>query len=139
MWGPITDVASGIVEAIAGGHREGTHDLILAPVAVLALFSGLAWLAGVWAQLLLIAMAIGLMLKGLSLLDLGRVGAVSNLMLSWGGAWWIVDSGHAAGLRSIAVAAAAGVIAHALGDLATRDGVPVPLARLVGSGARWRA
>ncbi len=58
MWGPATDVPSGLLGKIAGGHRWGTHDAVLAPLA----FGGLAMLAAdaFWSILLLLALGIGL-------------------------------------------------------------------------------
>ena len=63
MWGPVTDVPSGIVGKLTGGHRWGTHDAVLAPLAL----GGLAILAAdtYWASLLLMALAIGLALHAL--------------------------------------------------------------------------
>jgi membrane-bound metal-dependent hydrolase YbcI (DUF457 family) len=41
MWGPITRTLGTLVGAIAQGHRQGTHDAVLAPIA----FAGAALLA----------------------------------------------------------------------------------------------
>ena len=131
MWGPVTDLASGVVGGIAGGHREGTHDLVLAPLVAFGVFSGLV-VAGTWGQMLAIALSIGLMLRGLSLLDIGRVGFLGNVFLSWSGAWALVSAGQVGFFAWVPWVAAGGVIVHCLGDLPTMSGIPVPLARLLG-------
>ena len=30
MWGPVSQVASTAINTISGGHRQGTHDVVLA-------------------------------------------------------------------------------------------------------------
>jgi len=132
MWGPATDVPSGIVGRLAGGHRWGTHDAVLAPLA----FGGLALLAAdaFWSSLLLMAMAIGLALRALNFVIPGRVETtvLGNLVLSWGGAWYLLDNmGNPAWLPW---AVAAGVLTHIVGDAITTAGVPVPLLWLLNRG-----
>src|SRR3954454_4080467 len=87
MWGPITDVPSGGIGRLAQGHRWGTHDAVLAPVAFGALALGAA--SAVWSSLLLMALAIGLALRALHSVVPGRAEntVVGTLVLSWAGAW----------------------------------------------------
>ncbi|WP_347057738.1 metal-dependent hydrolase [Blastococcus sp. HT6-30] len=129
MWGPVTDVPAGAIGALAGGHRWGTHDAILAPLA----FGALAVLASgaFWSSLLLLALAIGLALRALHFVIPGRTETtiLGNLLLSWGGAWLVLD--HTTTPSWLPWAVAAGVLTHIAGDAITTAGVPVPLLWLV--------
>ena len=125
MWGPATDVPSGAVGRLAGGHRWGTHDALLAPVAFGALALAAANLF--WSSLLVMALAIGLALRALHFVIPGRAEntVVGNLVLSWGGAWLLLaDTPQPTWLPW---AVALGVLTHIAGDLITKQGVPVPL------------
>ncbi|MDT0277703.1 metal-dependent hydrolase [Blastococcus goldschmidtiae] len=132
MWGPVTDVPSGAVGRLAGGHRWGTHDALLAPAA----FGGLAVLAAdtYWSSLLLMALAIGLALRALHFVIPGRTEntVLGNLALSWGGAWQLLEHSPQPGWLPWAVAA--GVLTHIVGDAITTAGVPTPLLWLVNRG-----
>ena len=114
MWGPLTDVPSGAVGRLAQGHRWGTHDAVLAPLAFGAL--ALAAANAFWSSLLLLSLAIGLALRALHFVIPGRAEntVVGNQVLSWAGAWlpWAV---------------ALGVLTHIAGDALTTQGVPVPV------------
>jgi hypothetical protein len=125
MWGPATDVPSGVVGKLAGGHRWGTHDAVLAPAA----FGGLALLAAdaFWSSLLLMALAIGLALRALHFVIPGRAEntVLGNLILSWGGAWYLLE--HSPSPAWLPWAVAAGVLTHIVGDAITTAGVPMPL------------
>jgi membrane-bound metal-dependent hydrolase YbcI (DUF457 family) len=125
MWGPATDVPSGVVGKLAGGHRWGTHDAVLAPAA----FGGLALLAAdaFWSSLLLLALAIGLALRALHFVIPGRAEntVLGNLVLSWGGAWYLLE--HSPSPAWLPWAVAAGVLTHIVGDAITTAGVPTPL------------
>src|SRR6185312_12569997 len=70
MWGPLTDVPSGVVGRVARGHRWGTHDALLSPVVfgLLALAASRAF----WSSLLVLALAIGLALRALNFVIPGR-------------------------------------------------------------------
>jgi hypothetical protein len=129
MWGPVSDIPSGLVGAVARGHRWGTHDAVLAPLA----FGGLALLAAnaYWSSLLLLAVAIGLALRALHFVIPGRAEntVVGNLLLSWGGAWLLLE--HSPSPQWLPWAVAAGVLTHIAGDFLTTEGVPVPLVWLV--------
>ncbi len=125
MWGPATDVPSGAVGRLAGGHRWGTHDALLAPIA----FSALALAAAnlFWSSLLVMALAVGLALRALHFVIPGRAEntVVGNLVLSWGGAWLLLANTSQPTWLPWAVAL--GVLTHIAGDLITKQGVPVPL------------
>jgi membrane-bound metal-dependent hydrolase YbcI (DUF457 family) len=125
MWGPITDVPSGAVGRLAQGHRWGTHDAVLAPLA----FGALASLAAnaFWSSLLLVSLAIGLALRALHFVIPGRAEntVVGNLVLSWGGAWLLLE--HTSSPAWLPWAVALGVLTHIAGDALTTQGVPVPV------------
>jgi hypothetical protein len=129
MWGPATDVPSGVVGTIAQGHRWGTHDAILAP----AVFGLLAYLAAgaYWSSLLLLAVAIGLALRALHFVIPGRAEntVIGNLVLAWGGAWFLLE--YSPGPAWLPWAVAVGVLTHIAGDFLTKEGIPVPLFWLV--------
>ncbi|HEX2075909.1 MAG TPA: metal-dependent hydrolase [Geodermatophilus sp.] len=129
MWGPVTDVPSGAIGRLAQGHRWGTHDAILAPVAFGLL--AVAAAGAFWSSLLLLALAIGLALRALHFVIPGRAEntVVGNLLLSWGGAWLLLD--HSPGPGWLPWAVALGVLTHIAGDAVTTAGVPVPLVWLV--------
>jgi hypothetical protein len=129
MWGPFTDVPSGVVGTIARGHRWGTHDALLGPLVLGLLAYAAAW--GRWSSLLLLALAIGLALRALNFVIPGRAEntVVGNLVLSWGGAWLLLA--HSSGPGWLPLAVVLGVLTHIAGDGLTREGVPVPLFWLV--------
>ena len=64
MWGPITRTLGTLVGSIAQGHRQGTHDAVLAPIA----FAGAALLASLHPVTTgaVLAVTIGLTLRGLA-------------------------------------------------------------------------
>jgi len=132
MWGPISDVPSGLVGKVAGGHRWGTHDAVLGPVAFGALALGAA--NAYWSSLLLMALAIGLALQALHFVIPGRAETtvLGNLVLSWGGAWYLLDAAPSPAWLPYAVAL--GVLVHIVGDAITTAGVPTPLLWLVHRG-----
>jgi hypothetical protein len=129
MWGPATDVPSGLVGTVAGGHRWGTHDAVLGTAA----FGVLAYAASgaYWSSLLLLALAIGLALRALHFVIPGRAEntVIGNLLLSWGGAWFLLE--HSPSPAWLPWAVAVGVLTHIAGDFLTKEGVPVPLFWLV--------
>jgi membrane-bound metal-dependent hydrolase YbcI (DUF457 family) len=129
MWGPVTDVPAGAIGRLAQGHRWGTHDAVLAPVAFGAL--ALAAANAFWSSLLLMALAIGLALRALHFVIPGRTEntVVGNLVLSWGAAWLLLD--HMPQPAWLPWAVALGVLTHIAGDAITKQGVPVPLIWLV--------
>jgi membrane-bound metal-dependent hydrolase YbcI (DUF457 family) len=125
MWGPITDVPSGAIGRLAQGHRWGTHDAVLGPLAFGAL--AVAAAGAFWSSLLLMALAIGLALRALHFVIPGRAEntVVGNLILSWGGAWLLLSHSPSPGWLPWVVAL--GVLTHIAGDAVTTAGVPVPL------------
>ncbi len=125
MWGPITDVPSGAIGRLAQGHRWGTHDAVLGPVAFGAL--AMAAAGAFWSSLLLMALSIGLALRALNFVIPGRAEntVVGNLILSWGGAWLLLA--HTPHPTWLPWAVALGVLTHIAGDALTTAGVPVPL------------
>lgn len=129
MWGPVTDVPSGAIGRLAQGHRWGTHDAVLAPVAFGAL--AVAAAGAFWSSLLLMALAIGLALRALHFVIPGRAEntVVGNLVLSWCGAWLLLE--HMPPPAWLPWAVALGVLTHIAGDAITKQGVPVPLIWLV--------
>jgi membrane-bound metal-dependent hydrolase YbcI (DUF457 family) len=129
MWGPVTDVPSGAIGRLAQGHRWGTHDAVLAPVAFGAL--ALAAANAFWSSLLLMALAIGLALRALHFVIPGRAEntVVGNLVLSWGAAWLLLE--HMPAPAWLPWAVALGVLTHIAGDAITKQGVPVPVIWLV--------
>lgn len=129
MWGPFTDVPSGLVGTVARGHRWGTHDAVLGP-AVLGLLAYLAADA-YWSRLLLQALAIGLALRALNVVIPGRAEntVVGNLVLSWGGAYLLLE--HSPSPAWLPYAVAVGVLTHIAGDVLTTQGIPVPVFWLI--------
>jgi membrane-bound metal-dependent hydrolase YbcI (DUF457 family) len=129
MWGPITDVPSGAIGRLAQGHRWGTHDALLGPLAFGAL--AVAAAGAFWSSLLLLALAIGLALRALNFVIPGRAEntVVGNLILSWGAAWLLLD--HSPGPGWLPWAVALGCLTHIAGDAITTAGIPVPLVWIV--------
>lgn len=129
MWGPPTQLLGAALGTIARGHRQGTHDLVLAPAV-----AGLLVLLASFHPLTLgivLALTTGLALRGLSLSGAGRIGTTTNVLISATTAWWLVTHG-AQDVRALPLVIAGGVLVHILGDLPTREGVPVPVAWLFG-------
>ncbi|MCZ2816548.1 metal-dependent hydrolase [Modestobacter sp. VKM Ac-2984] len=129
MWGPLTDLPSGLVNTIARGHRWGTHDAVLGSLAFGLLATAATWHR--WSTLLLLALAIGLALRALHFVIPGRAEntVIGNLALSWGGAWLLLEHSPAPGWLPLAVVL--GTLTHIAGDWLTKEGVPVPVFWLV--------
>src|SRR4029453_12531661 len=125
MWGPITDVPSGAIGRLAQGHRWGTHDAVLGPLAFGAL--AIAAAGAFWSSLLLLALPLGLPLRALNFAIPGRVEntVVGNLVLSWAGAWLLLSHSPSPGWLPWAVPL--GCLTHIAGDAVTTAGIPVPL------------
>lgn len=126
-FGPLTQSAGGIVGRLVGGHRWGTHDVVLAPLAIYYVIVPLA-MATVWSRYLLVGLLLGLALR--TFLPRSSTSDLSNLLCSIGGAWWIVAHNYDQRLP-VAGILAAGVIVHCVGDLPTPEGLPVPVLWLV--------
>ncbi len=129
MWGPVTDVPSGAIGRLAGGHRWGTHDALLAPLGFGAVALAAANLY--WSSLVVMALAIGLALRALHFVIPGRAEntVVGNLLLSFAGAWLLLANTPQPTWLPWAVGL--GVLTHVAGDLITRQGVPVPVLWLI--------
>lgn len=134
MWGPLTRTLGALVGTLAQGHRQGTHDAVLAPIA----FAGVALLASLHpittgvVLALTIGLALrGLALRGLALAGVGRIGAAANLLVSAIAAWVLVAAG-AHQIRLLPLVLAAGVLIHIAGDWLTDEGVPIPIAWIFG-------
>jgi len=125
MWGPVTDVPAKVVGTVARGHRWGTHDAVLGPLA----FGLLAYAASgaYWSSLLVMALAAGLALRALHFVIPGRAEntVLGNLVLSWGGAWLLLE--HSPSPLWLPLAVVLGTLTHIAGDFLTKEGVPVPL------------
>jgi membrane-bound metal-dependent hydrolase YbcI (DUF457 family) len=129
MWGPVTDLPAALINKLSGGHRWGTHDLVLSPL-VLGLLAAAA--ARTYpTSLLVLALAIGLALRALNFVIPGRAEntVIGNLLLSWGGAWLFLE--HSPQPTWLPWALVVGVLAHIAGDFLTREGIPVPLVWVV--------
>ena len=138
MWGPLTTTTAAVVSTLARGHRNGTHDVLLAPV-VFGLLTVLAtWHP--WSSLFVMALGIGLALQACHVVIPGRVETtvVGNLVLSFAGAWWLTGTGTTA-LPWLPWAVAGGVVVHVVGDWLTVGGVPVPFTWLRGRPRRVAA
>ena len=133
LWGPLTRIPAEAVGALAGGRRQGTHDALVAPaVAAVAVTAALPSPPFAF---LVFALTIGLALVAVDPLIPGdQKVAIPNLLVSSGGAWWLVAS-EASGWW-LPVAAAGGVLLHIVGDSVTTKGVPVPLSWLPGRRAQ---
>ena len=129
MWGPVTDVPSGAIGRLAQGHRWGTHDAVLGPLAFGAL--AVAAAGAFWSSLLLLSLAIGLALRALHFVIPGRTEntVVGNLVRSWGGAWLLLANSPNPAWLPWAVAL--GCLTHIAGDAVTTAGIPVPLIWIV--------
>lgn len=125
MWGPISRAVSKGVSKAARGHRWGTHDLVLGPLT----FGALAALAVLVPGLALpvVAVALGLALHGLHVARIWRTGAVLNLLISWGGAVWLLSRDDLTVGWWLPLAVMGGVVVAILGDWLTNEGVPVPV------------
>lgn len=128
MWGPVSAALASLVGFVARGHRQGTHDLILAPLVA----AGLAWVAAGHrvAVGILVAVLVGLCLQALGAAGVGRVSRGLCFLLSAAAGWWL--SAGQVDPRHLALVVALGVALHVLGDLPTTGGVPVPVAWLFG-------
>lgn len=131
MWGPLSGAIHSLVALVSGGHRWGTHDIVLAPLVVTALAvlarqdpiaSGIA-----------VAIVVGLMLQGLATSRLTSISPVLNLACSIAAALLLPQvAGDVEPLtRIMPLALALGVAVAILGDFVTEEGVPVPVVWIV--------
>ena len=136
LWGPLTAVVATGIGKVARGHRNGTHDAILAPLV----FGSLAAAAPLhpWVSLTVLAFAIGIALKACHFAIPGQLENtwLGNLALSWGGAWWLTEHGTTT-LPWLPLAVAGGVLVHIAGDALTVGGCPVPFTWMDGKTQRY--
>lgn len=114
MWGPLTQAISAVVELASGGHRWGTHDAVLASLAI----GALAWACGhsPIALTVLFAICLGLVLSLLRLRG-GLLLSALNFVAAWWCAIQITTSTHAVTIAQVLPAALVlGVLVHILGD-----------------------
>jgi len=130
LWGPLTQAVARVIGLAAGGHRKGTHDVLVAPLAF-GLVAAAAAQAR-WSALVLLAVVVGLAFHGLVQRRLPRTaGPVVNLAVSVAGALLLAGCGHQS-VGWLPYAVGGGVLVHIAGDWLTTDGVPVPLTTWVG-------
>ena len=81
---------------------------------------------------------VGLALRALHFVIPGRTETtvIGNLILSWGGAWYLLD--HMVNPAWLPWAVAAGVLTHIVGDGITTAGVPMPLLWIINRGRVMR-
>lgn len=131
VWGPVTRGAAWAVGKVCGGHRESTHDVVVAPLAVAvataALIAGMgAFVAWHWSLALVGLVALALPF-GIALRMVGgpfRNGLV-NLGAALGLAMLLTRTEGAHSWFSLILAG--GVVVHILCDSVTSEGAPVPL------------
>jgi membrane-bound metal-dependent hydrolase YbcI (DUF457 family) len=121
-WGPITRVLGFWVGRITGGHRQGTHTVLAAVVAAVAVYFTMG--AYPYAALPLVALMVGLCLVAWEDLIPGRKWErlwPANLAASFGIAGALLSTGLADGWLPVAVGV--GWLAHVVGDAMTVGGV----------------
>lgn len=124
MWGPVTAVMATVLGAVAGGHRKGTHDLVLAPLILGLVVSFFDQFQA--AALFIVAFSIGLALRSCAFVLPTSAGTVAaNLVLSFAGAWLLTGAGQ--DITWLVYAVAGGTAVHIGGDALTRGGVPFPV------------
>lgn len=133
MWGGLSQRVADGVGVLAGGHRRGTHDLILAPT-----IAGVATWLGLQHHLssyLVVALLLGLAIRAATLGNNRPPILLANLIGSCAGAWWIIDHQLTVGMH-LPWLVAGGVLVHCLGDLITVEGLPIPVLWLFGHRGR---
>lgn len=125
MWGWPSRGAARVIGALAGGHRWGTHDIVLAPLVFAAVFAMAARHPVL--QLLALAVSFGLAMRGVTAMRFGRVGVAANVVVSWGAAWAMVQQQQTDLVAWMPLAIVLGVASHIVGDLLTNEGVPLPI------------
>lgn len=136
MWGPVTAAVAHGIRWAARGHRGGTHDIVVAPLAAILV----TWLASQhqWTQGLVLAVATGLVLRSIAFAIPGQdaLSAAVNLGLSGAAAWLFLEHGAAPSWLPWAVGL--GVAVHILGDAVTDKGIPRPFSWVRGRRERLR-
>lgn len=149
LWGPITIPLSAAVGFAARGHRNGTHDPVVAPLV----FAGAAALAALHpvGAFVLLAFVIGAAMHACEEFIPGAAEKVWTINLGVSltlAAWFtngggLVDPGVLPGAGTspltfewLPVAVALGVLVHIAGDWPTPEGVPVPFTTWIGKQRR---
>jgi len=116
--GPISRAVSTFTKTVAGGHRQATHSLAFAALVGAGCWWALSWRP---AAAIIVVAATLLVARLIVPLGFGRL-----FIVSWGLAaaagWWMW---HGQDSRAwLPYVAAAGVLAHLVGDMLTQEGVP---------------
>lgn len=146
VWGGGSRVAGAVVGWLAGGHRESTHDIVLAPVVAGAVLSGLLvgswWAAGAGSWLAVVGWLLLALPFGFALRMLAVSGVHPRLRVFASGPVNLAGSLVLAGMLMgdpgrfwFPVAFALGMVAHILGDSVTSEGAPVSLVWVLGEKA----
>jgi len=122
--GPVTRVATKLVSALSGGHRNGTHSLLGLVVFVLA-----AWAATLapLAFALTLGFLFSIALSALHL-EVSRCTVVHTLLvvlLSVAALWVLGYSSIPVTSLALPVAVGVGIAAHIAGDMLTKEGCPL--------------
>lgn len=126
--GPLTEIPSGFLSSLAGGHRNGTHSFLFAALAGFGTFLLLGQMPQPWGALLIAfffpALLIRVLTEARGLVCAGLAMIVST----------VVVMGHVRPMV-LAVSVGLGCLLHMLGDFVTPEGVPPlwPVSRI-----RWR-
>ncbi len=131
VWGPVTQGAAWVVGKVSGGHRESTHDVVVAPLATVLWTSflvlvarpleGLHWSFALVA-LVALALPFGIALRMAggpfrsALINLPAALFMANLLL-----------GEPSAVSWFPGVLAGGIVVHVLCDSVTSEGAPVPL------------
>lgn len=126
--GPVTEIPSGFLSSLAGGHRNGTHSFLFAALAGFGSFLLLGNMPHPWGALLIAFFFPALMIRVLTEAR-GLVCAGLAMIVST-----VIVMGHVRPIV-LAVSVGLGCLLHMLGDFVTPEGVPPlwPLSRI-----RWR-
>ncbi|ADH66076.1 MULTISPECIES: metal-dependent hydrolase [Nocardiopsis] len=122
-YGKVTEVLSGMLGFLFGGHRMGTHSFFFA-----VLMGVLVQLLALWSELavqVFVFLLIGIALQGLGFgLDKNKVASgVINAMATAGITLALFTAG--VNYSWLGLAVAFGVVLHFFGDMITKMGVPI--------------
>ncbi len=117
--GPISEAVSRVTNKLSGGHRHATHS-----IAFVVLIGAMMAVAQHWRYSAVVAVVASglLVLRMIVPLGFGRRGLLPLVLVAAAG-WWAWTS-HPGALW-LPATAAAGVFLHLVGDMLTREGVPL--------------
>lgn len=117
--GPISEAVSRVTNKLAGGHRHATHSILF-----VALVGALMAAAQHWRySAVAVVVASGLLvLRMIVPLGFGRRGLLPLVLVAAAG-WWAWTARP--GMLWLPATAAAGVFLHLVGDMLTKEGVPL--------------